>query len=449
MRTLTLATALVLATATLSACDSEDVDTLEPRKTITRTIPEGPADKDTAEVDVTTAALAPCDLLPRLDGMPSVRRLGAPHSCRLEADNDVRVTTFEAFGPDARWSRERFDLNGVVAYRESPLLGLCSVWLPVSQTHAIEFWGRPEGDKPDPGDGALTLEEAEKYAAQVDCSTVEAYAAAAATELLDDTESLMRPEGRARLTACGILESAFGPADDDRSYERPDGGQQSCALASGTADEPAVTLEISAGPPLRRWVDEGGWDGRYVDVAGTQTRLTTWDDEDECLTHFDYGAYDGPAAGGGRLIARVISPCESWRENTRKVIEAIPAAPLAAASKAELVYAWDDQDVPGVGACVDVDPDAGLECAPAREVDVPDDPADLIAQGEVEPDVLCAASASLVEQHFGAGFAATTVDLNPGLSSPESSGRTLDCLWVRPDHATEGVSTFDVDGRRS
>lgn len=79
-------------------------------------------------------------------------------------------------------------------------------------------------------------------------------------------------------------------------------------------------------------------------------------------------------------------------------------------------YGADEPDPGGAGGCAELGDQIAWLCAPVGEVDVPDDPVDLVRHGEADPRVLCVPaleSARAVGGSKGRSWVAMTTAVNP------------------------------------
>ncbi|MCX6398514.1 MAG: hypothetical protein NTX33_01110 [Propionibacteriales bacterium] len=79
-------------------------------------------------------------------------------------------------------------------------------------------------------------------------------------------------------------------------------------------------------------------------------------------------------------------------------------------------YAVDEPDPGGVGGCAELGDQIEWLCAPVGEVDVPDDPVDLIRQGEADPRALCVPALESAQRSAaseGRSWVAVTTAVNP------------------------------------
>jgi hypothetical protein len=74
---------------------------------------------------------------------------------------------------------------------------------------------------------------------------------------------------------------------------------------------------------------------------------------------------------------------------------------------------------------------AGRECAPAEDAEIPTDAATLVALGAVDPDVVCAAAAPAIADLFGEMSPVTVLSAQGGMF--DTSTPALSCEFVRPD----------------
>ncbi len=424
---------------------------LTPLAPVAREVPEAPADRDDAEVQRALAVLDPCALLSptaarKVGDDPGARMAHGPHSC--VAGYGVRVTLHVGYDEWDRFDEERLALGGAVAYRNSPLLGNCKIYLPVSFTHAIEF-GAPDTSR---------------------CRKPRAYAAAAARRLLGDPESLLRPAGPNRLAPCDLFAEAVAPVPDDQQLVtgwRDDQSLDECALwdlpdaeeTGGLAINPVaarVHLELNLAPALDDWAGDGGYTRTFDTLAGERVQIQD-EDGKGCWVHFDAWPADLPSSYGQTVQARVFGGrCERMQRVAAGLIRALrdgDAEPRPVDAEG-LIYAADESDTPATGACQDVAGQADAECAPALDVGVPDDPRELLRRGEADPNVMCAAALGAVRERFGDDMRAATVLRSTATILDEDAPQVAECVFVEPSHAlrvgvtasTESLGSLYLDG---
>ncbi len=227
----------------------------------------------------------------------------------------------------------------------------------------------------------------------------------------------------AALDPCAV--GAAGAADSIREPE----GANGC-----TVNRPGGTVEVRT--DARYLVESTGLDAvnaldsrDRAEVAG----VATW-------------VGPGPVTSGGDDVgcavvvpasldlALAILDAEDDCATAKQVAEAV-LADLAALTRAgrslttPVCYAADEPDPGGAGGCAELGGQIAWLCAPVGEVDVPDDPVDLIRQGEADPAVLCV----------------------PALAAARASAATEGRSWVAMTTATgpqDRAERAAYDGRR-
>lgn len=398
------AAAVVLALLVTGCSDDDQEESLSALTPVDRSVQTSP-DRDADEVREKAAAVDPCALLrsvhPSGDASPDTSlRADTPHSCRL-SDDSVRVDVFTAVSENERHRLARLELAGAVSYRADLRRGRCLVHLPISHRRAISFSG------------------------PASCATVTAYAEGAA-ELLDARpRRASRSPGINRVPACDLVERAGrrpGAATTSTTYSVLD----RCDVESSGA---SLELEYED-------QDVHGWQTTRV-VDGTTVRMQ--ETTDRCYLAWPVGEPDVTVREGDRLTGFVTST--TCRKGIALAKELVPAARRAESSDrgaADLLYGWDQPDTAATGACADIADQASLECSPAGDAEVPDARVDLIEHAEADPDVLCAAAAPVVREHYGDTFtAATTLTPRGTLIGTDAPDDTTRCAFGSPDHTFE------------
>jgi hypothetical protein len=432
---------LVLAVlAVLTACSGGDASEPDwsPLPAVDHPPAAAPQLRDQQQVWASLARLDPCALLDpaaaRVKGFPRDLEPEArsPHSCEIERPADYYdVTAYVGveLTAEARFTRARVDLAGTVGYLASQPLGtLCRLALPVSDLHAIEF----TGDSAQPG-----------------CREVRSFAAAAARRLSDDSPALLHAPGPDRRVACDLLSDAVGPLPptralrsgasfteslDDCGVWRTTGprlgltGQQLQAVA------PETRLRIEYSSPIREFYADG-YRGSYRRLRGTEVHV---EDSTECDVAWNAWPADVPAADAGDVAhARVTAAtCRQAERIAGRVMAALERPAPRHRPIAPLTYRTDEPDTGAPGACADLADQAARECASYVDVEVPDDPVDLIRSAEADANVDCAAAADAVHETFGDDLQpVTATGVGPVVLDEDSQPLPLrDCVFVEPTH---------------
>lgn len=117
--------------------------------------------------------------------------------------------------------------------------------------------------------------------------------------------------------------------------------------------------------------------------------------------------------------------CASARATAEAALADLAAVTRTGRTVTEPVfYATDEPDPGGVGGCAQLGDQIEWLCAPVGEVDVPDDPVDLIRHGEADPRVLCLPaleSAQRTAAGKGRSWVAVTTAVNPQELSERAS----------------------------
>lgn len=404
---------VVAASLLLSGCSGGDEEEpLEALPLVERSVQTN-ADRDADEVLEKAGAIDPCALLRA--GHPaggvsrdSVPRADSPHSCWM-SDSSVKADVFTSVSEQERHRLDRQELAGVVSYRADLDDGGCLVHLPISHDHAISFSG-----------GAR-------------CATVTKYAAAAAELLQAYAGRTSRPRGIQQVSACALLEAA------------------------GRSGQPAMVTHYTL---LDSCDDQASGDSfalKYRDtavrdyqtthaVAGTTVRANG--STSNCYLEWTVGKPDVTVIEGDQLVGFVTSAsCRKGLRLARAMIPTITGATSSGGDPTDLLYAWDEADTSAVGTCADVVGGADLACAPAAAADVPDTPRDLIMKAEADPDVLCAAAAPTVRDHYGEAMAAVTRLAAPitftSVNGDLREGATQ-CAFGSPAHTVEITVTVST-----
>lgn len=144
----------------------------------------------------------------------------------------------------------------------------------------------------------------------------------------------------------------------------------------------------------------------------------------------------------------------------KEAVAAALADPAAVTRKGRSVaepvfYAADETDPGGEGACAELGDQLEWLCAPVGDVDVPDDPVDLIRYGEADPRVLCLPaleSARAVASAPGRSWAAVTTGVAPqDLAERASYDGPRQCTLLATkdaDDADGNPATIVVTARR-
>lgn len=406
--------ATVLVTGVLGACSSDDPEArqLQRLPPVERDVETNP-DRDAEAVLAAVTSVDPCLLLTdeaavEVGDHPTTRRRQDPFSCRI---GTVRTTVAEVvtgFGERARYHLGRHDAAGAVSYRGSTTRRDCAVHLPVSHDVALELrsWERP-------------------------CADTITYAEAAAEVLQRRPGSVARGvDAPPPFSACELLSAV---ATEQSRLGSINGTLSGCSLSAGgsvTSTEARLILDHGTSTAARPGAHQ---------VGGTT--VTTDEVEGQCWLRWDLpGARD---ANGRVPTARLVTDtCTEARDLLAKV-EPAARRPRPDAAPDGLLYPWSAavDDVPSVGACVDVLDAVALECTPANPADVPADPEDLLEWAEADPDVLCTAAAPIVREHLGDELrAATSLAAPRSLRTPSSqvdatTEPATQCVFGEPTHA--------------
>lgn len=416
------ARALVIATCVgllVAGCSSSETPDPGPQAPTPREVPTGAPDRDPDTMMHAVAALDPCALLD--DDVTTAHGWETDLSrgqFTCEVPDEVEVTLYQPLGSDARFWQEPIVLGGALAYRDSPALDWCTISVPVSFTHVITF------------------EQVARVDSERDCGAVEDYATAAAARLLADPTAFRRDDLRDAVVACDVLADIVGEIPDGTTL--PPGTYFSTLGECGVwedpdesgfqAVEPLTNLELRLGPPLSEWGAAGGWeDEERRTIAGTE--VLVWGDDERCTLRFDAW----PASTGEVMGADVTAaPCDEAVAMAERAIPLLANASGVDVMADAIVYADGQPDGAAVGACEHASAQAARECAPAVEVDVPDDPAELVALGAVDPNVVCSAAATVVHDLLADDLQPVTV---LSTQNTPGAGASLACEHVRADHA--------------
>ncbi len=403
-RLLALLSCLLLTALAACSGDEESPRELTAQTPVARDVPTNP-DRDAATVEGNLTSVDPCRLFTAAAASEAgdrlaTRRPNDAFSCRIGTFRTTVIQLGTEFDDLNRYYQGRHEAAGAVSYRSTTSQRDCAVSLPVSQELAIEVRSYDRA-----------------------CASTVGYAEAAARVLRERPASVERAEDDTnRFTACGLLAAA---ADSSESAVSPYGYSPSdCALTS--EDTNGVRLVLDRDGPT---VDEA--DARDVDgVRATLDRV-----EEQCWLQWDLPG-SVAAVDGSVLTARLMTDtCDQARRLLPKVDAAARRTPPAGSPEG-LLHDWNDgatDDLATTGACVDIVNAAALQCAPAREAAVPDDPMDLIEQGEADPDVLCAAVTPIVRKHLGNQLTpATTLAAAP---RSQDEAVATECSFGEPTHA--------------
>lgn len=137
--------------------------------------------------------------------------------------------------------------------------------------------------------------------------------------------------------------------------------------------------------------------------------------------------------------------CASARATAEAALADLAAVTRTGRTVTEPVfYATDEPDPGGVGGCAELGDQIEWLCAPVGEVDVPDDPVDLIRHGEADPRVLCLPaleSAQRTAAGEGRSWVTVTTAVNQqGLSERASYDGPRQCTLL------EAKERADADG---
>ncbi|KQY56393.1 MULTISPECIES: hypothetical protein [unclassified Nocardioides] len=397
----------VLAVLLLSGCfgdDEEEALSALPR--VERAAQTNP-DRNAVEVAEKAAALDPCALLRAADPA-GARTTGAvpqadkPHSCWM-SDSSVKADVYTLLSETQRHRLARRDLAGTVSYRADLDSGQCLVHLPISHTRAISFSGLAP------------------------CATVTAYAEAAAGLLQGHPARATRPRGLQRAATCDLIERA------GRTPVPYEGATNYTVLDRCQDKESGADLELRY-----RSTDVQDYQTTH-EVAGTTVRANG--DSTGCYLEWTLGEADVAVRDGDKLVAFVTAEsCQRGLTFARALIPTATKVPSPDRDPVDLLHAWDEADTSAVGACVDIQDQAELECAPTEDADVPDNRRDLIMEAEADPNVLCAAATPVVREHFGDSFTGVTTVAPPNslvLAADDARDGTTQCSFADPTHTLE------------
>lgn len=181
---------------------------------------------------------------------------------------------------------------------------------------------------------------------------------------------------------------AVGAAGEDESIATPGNGG-TCTVNRGDG-----TVEVTT--TARYFVEGSGPDAinaldsrERVEIAG----VATWIGEGPVTS-------GGPGAGCAVVVPASLElalaivdadeDCAVARATAEAVLSDLAAVTRTGRTVTEPVfYAADEPDPGGVGGCTELGDQVEWLCAPVGEVEVPDDPVDLIRHGEADPRVLC------------------------------------------------------------
>jgi hypothetical protein len=258
------------------------------------------------------------------------------------------------------------------------------------------------------------------------CATVSPYAKAAVTKLRKPDSVAMNPASRpfAAWDGCSLLTQVLGK-DADRYRYKPKGSADPFAgcesEAHGNTDTPGLEVAYDAVPTFADETRKIA--GRTVDVdAAAEHCSAKWDNgpngnRNKWFAHTVVTLRAGDCDTAARLAERTIS------------LAAQRPADANASPQRPLLYGTDDNDTTTKGACVDLADGDDDDCEPYQKVDVPDDPAAIMAAAEANRHVQCAVFKNAMDAEFGPSYAPVTLG--------------ADCIFVAPDHKYE--ITVDVD----
>lgn len=439
-----LTTVLLLVVAGCSdGGSSDDRPTWDALPEVERQAPKV-QQRDQDAVLAALARLDPCSLVDpakaRAPGfaadLPTSQQ--APHECSVERPGDtyeLTVTSGVELPASERYARTRMDLAGAVAYRLNDVgEGLCFVSLPVSDTHAIEFTGDNAG---------------------VGCRTVTAFAKVAARRLLNEPDMLLRGPGLERRAVCDLFAPAVGTLPRNRLLRTGTdvlSGLDQCGLWKGNGQvlrlghtgrgpdphHPDAFLQLEYGEPSRQHY--AGHPGDFLALAGTDAFVQREDSQLGCRVGWDAWTAESPHTDAGDVARAEIEAktCDRARKLARKVMTTIDQPAASHPTVPRLPYRPTEPDTGVPGACADVPPAAATHCAPYADddVEVPDDPVDLIRHAESDPMVTCAATTEAVRATYGDELVPVALSGSKSVLlrdeiSPET---TPDCLYVEPTH---------------
>lgn len=409
----------VLAAMLLAGCSDTGLPEQSdpPERPATQTWP----DRDAGEIRTNAAAIDPCALLdPEVSAAAGNTAEPRRELFHCTDASDVRASVYRTLGQGSRFWQDRITIGGAVAYRSSPMLDWCSIELPIDFTRSIGFEQQPNADN------------------DYDCSGPEAYAEVAAQKLLEDPRAFDRAAGESDgIVACDVLEQVVGEAPDGLTFEPRTAsteGLDGCGLWEAPNQgfrpvDPQASLRLIYRKPLEEFSSSGGWEDNEIRQVGDVETLVFQGGGPEEPCHLFFDARPSLQSEGEVIGAEVYAAtCAEAESLIETLAPALADADPATADGAPLLYAAGEPDGPAQGVCADVVDAVGRGCLPANAaVEAPDDAAELIARGELEPDVLCAAAGDLVRERVDADLQAVTV---------KRSGEQLACEFVTTRHST-------------
>ncbi|WP_110208070.1 hypothetical protein [Nocardioides daejeonensis] len=350
------------------------------------------ADRDVNAVSASLSMLDPCALLRISDRKkPTVFATG-----QCDA-NGVKIELNATLYSYYRFDILREEIGGFVSYRVRTADG-CTIWLPTTQERAIRVQSH------------RSCAPAREVAAQV-------------VDVLDHRpEAVVRRPSPNRMPTCAPFAAAY-PRADVRPVDNMSVWDQCVATQGkkslGTLD--FTTADFSSDSDPRFQVGE-------TEVTRNTVLKNCW---------YIWPAWrtDYPAANDGQVYARLqrSGACRTDDPVLKRVVAATHDAKAVEAPVTDLLYPWGSDDTAAPGACRDAVID---DCLPATPAEAPSEPAELIARGEVDPAVLCAATAPLVSEHFGSGFSPVTGALGSYLRPPEKT-KARRCVFVNDAHSLQ------------
>lgn len=355
------------------------------------------------------AALDPCSIgaagesdatrVPGDPGTCTVHRLGGTvvvHTSVAYLVGDGAGLTLDAV--NALDSRDREDVAGIATWvgdgAISPLVedddAGCSVVVPASLDLALAIVG----------DSA-------------DCDTVTATAEAA----LSDLGALLAADPPP--PACDLLATAVR-ADEELRQDL------------STCDSEELTLTVGRSP-----MDDAHLFGQAARVGGAEVQVA--DDGRACAYEWTIGT-----AERGRPLKALLQggPCPELEKRLARVLAQgnLPAPTLTE----PVFYAADEPTPGGEGGCAELGDQLAWLCAPFTPRKVPDDPVEVIREGEADPDLLCAAALDVAEDS-GLSLAATTT-AGGLVDRADRAGHTgrRQCTLLEPTTTASGPSSTTI-----
>jgi len=386
---------LLAALIALTGCSGSTDDSAPTPSTVT---PLPAPDRDTApvpdrDVDAVSASLAmldPCALL-----VAAGARDPQSHGINQCQAGPLEVQLNRSLDASIRYRLLREEVAGHVVYLAPG--ADCHAWLPVTQARAIRIGG------------------------SASCDRVRRAAETLVDIVANRPRSVVRPPSRNRQPTCAPWRLAYPRAEISPVSNDVVGDQCHAELdgrSLGIVEFPTWHVSQS---------DDQSFHLDGVEIFANDVSTGCW---------YEWPAWasDLPTDDGEPILAhlRREAPCSADDPVLARMVTAVRESRAVDAPVEGLLYPWGSDDTAATGACRDTD---APECLPAATVEAPSDPADLIAMGEVRPDVLCAAAAPLVEEHFGPGFAAVTATDN--LSGSDEGSHDRRCLFVEERHGLE------------